>query len=382
MRKEFLVFGQPRIGQDEIDEWMDSIRKGWIGAGEKVARFEKDFASFKKVPNAAAVSSCTAALHLSCLALGIKAGDEVITSAMTFCATVNAIIHTGATPVLADIDPETLNIDPVETEKKITSRTKAIIVVHFAGRPCEMDEIMNIAARHKLFVIEDCAHAIEAEYKEMPCGTIGDIGCFSFYATKNITTGEGGMVLTRSEDILAKIKQLACHGLSSDAWKRHGDKGFLHYFAESAGFKYNMTDLQAAFGIHQLKRIQPLWEKRKQIWERYLSSLQGLPVILPAAIPGDSKHAFHLFTLRIDRSRCGITRDEFLQRMHSFNIGCGVHYQAIPCHPYYRDTYHFAERDYPCAVDYGKQTVSIPLSPWLTEEDVSDVTEAMKQALE
>jgi len=381
MRKDFLVFGQPLIEQDEINEFLDSVRNSWLGTGKKTATFEHDFAAYKNAKYAAAVNSCTAALHLSCLALGIKPGDEIITTAMTFCATVNAIIHSGATPILADINPHTLNIDPAEIEKKITTKTKAIIVVHFAGRPCDMDTIMRIAKAHNLFVIEDCAHAIESTYHSTPVGTIGDIGCFSFYSTKNITTGEGGMVISNNEKHISKIKTLAMHGLTQDAWSRFSDAGFKHYYVVEAGFKYNMMDLQAAFGIHQLKRIEKYWEQRKKIWDTYNSNFNKLPITLPYADEPDTKHAKHLYTLRIDKSKCGLTRDQFLNEMQKRNIGCGVHYLAIPQHPYYKKTYGYKESDYPNALNYGMETVSIPISPKLNEVDVQDVINAVKEIL-
>src|SRR5207244_1939845 len=227
-----------------IDEVVRCLESGWIGTGPRVARFEKEFAAYKGQPFAAAVNSCTAAMHLSVLATGIGEGDEVITTPMTFCATVNAIIHAGATPVLADIDPSSMNIDPAAVEARITSNTKAIIPVHFAGRAADMNALNGIAERHGLKLIEDCAHAIETEYHGRKAGTFGDFGCFSFYATKNVTTGEGGMVLTRIEEDLARIKMLALHGLSTDAWKRFSDDGYKHDYVVETGYKCNMMDLQ------------------------------------------------------------------------------------------------------------------------------------------
>ena len=252
MRENFLIFGAPAIEQPEIDEVVASMKCGWLGTGPKVAQFENEFKAYKTARHAAALNSCTAALHLSLLSLGLKPGDEVITSSMTFCATINAIIHSGATPVLADIDPKSMNIDPHSIEKKITRKTKAILPIHFAGRPCDMDALIHIAERHDLKVVEDCAHAIEAEYKGKKTGTFGNFGCFSFYVTKNIITGEGGMVIAREEDDINRIKILALHGMSKDAWRRFGDEGYKHYFVVEAGFKYNMMDIQAAIGIHQL----------------------------------------------------------------------------------------------------------------------------------
>jgi len=255
---QFLVFGAPVIARAEIQEVVSSLESGWLGTGPKVAQFESDFAKYKGVHKlrVAALNSCTAALHLSMIAAGIKEGDEVITSALTFCATVNAIIHAGARPVLVDIDPETMNIDPVKIESKISPRTRAVIPVHFAGRPCGMDDIMEMTRKHNLKVIEDCAHAIETEYHGKKCGTFGEFGCFSFYVTKNVVTGEGGMVMARRIEDIDRIKTLALHGMNKDAWHRFGDDGYKHYYVVEAGFKYNMMDLQAAIGIHQLKRVE------------------------------------------------------------------------------------------------------------------------------
>ena len=255
-RDRFLVFGAPAIEDAEIQEIVATMKSGWLGTGPKVAQFESDFAAYKGARHAAAVNSCTAALHLSLLASGVGPGDEVITSALTFCATVNAIIHAGATPVLADVDPKTMNMDAEQVERRITSKTRALLPVHFAGRPCEMDALMEIAQRHDLKVIEDCAHAIETEYKGRKAGTFGDFGCFSFYVTKNVVTGEGGMVLARREEDIARVKVLGLHGMSKDAWKRFSDEGYKHYQVVECGFKYNMMDLQAAIGIHQLKRVE------------------------------------------------------------------------------------------------------------------------------
>src|SRR3989338_1751150 len=256
MRKDFLAFGSPLIEQPEIDEVVDSLKSGWLGTGPKVKKFEEMFSDYKSIKHSVAVNSCTAALHLAMRVIGVKPGDEVIVPTMTFAATANAVIHAGGTPVFADCKKDTMNLNPADLEKKITKKTKAVIPVHFAGRPCDMDAIMAIAKKHNLKVIEDCAHAIESEYHGEKTGTFGDFGCFSFYATKNITTGEGGMVISRHEDLMNKIKIMALHGLSKDAWKRFSDEGYKHYYVVDRGFKYNMMDLQAAIGLHQLKRIE------------------------------------------------------------------------------------------------------------------------------
>jgi len=377
----FIVFGAPAIDREELDEVVRCLESGWIGTGPRVAQFEKEFAAYKSHPFAAAVSSCTAAMHLSVLAAGIGEGDEVITTPLTFCATVNAIIHAGGTPVLADVDPLTMNIDPAEVEARITTNTKAIVPVHFAGRPADMAALTDIALRHGLKIIEDCAHAIETEYQGRKAGTFGDFGCFSFYATKNVTTGEGGMVLTRNEEDLARIKMLALHGMSKDAWKRFSDEGYKHYFVVETGFKYNMMDLQAALGIHQLRRVESNWRRRAQIWKQYNEAFAHLPVTLPAEPEPNTRHAYHLYTILIDEADVGITRDHFLEVMTANNIGVGVHYLSVPEHPVYQEKFGWQPEDYPIATRIGRQTVSLPLSAKLTDAEVARVIEAVKVGL-
>ncbi|MBL7224792.1 MAG: DegT/DnrJ/EryC1/StrS family aminotransferase [Desulfobacteraceae bacterium] len=382
-RNQFLIFGSPAIGDAEIQEVVASLKSGWLGSGPKVAQFESAFSTFKGVDAGlvAAVNSCTAALHLSMLSAGIKEGDEVITTALTFCATVNAIIHAGATPVLADIDPKTMNINEAEIEPKITSRTRAILPVHFAGHPCNMDEIMAITQKYNLKVIEDCAHAIETEYQGQKAGTFGDFGCFSFYVTKNVVTGEGGMVLGKHTKDINLIKTLALHGMTKDAWHRFGDEGYKHYYVIDAGFKYNMMDLQAAIGIHQLERVEKNWLRRREIWNDYQGAFQNLPVTCPQEPDPNTRHGYHLYPVLIDRDRAGVSRDEFLDAMTRENIGIGVHYLSIPEHPYYQNRFGWRPDDYPHAKRVGRQTVSLPLSPKLTQKDVKDVIWALEYVL-
>jgi len=382
MRNEFLVFGAPRIEQPEIDEVVSSLESGWLGTGPKVSRFEEAFAAYKGMKHAAALNSCTAALHLSILAAGIRHGDEVITTPMTFCATVNAIIHAGATPVLADVDPHTMNIDPARVEEKITTATRAILPVHFAGRPCNMDALVEIAGKHDLAIIEDCSHAIETEYKGRKTGTFGDFGCFSFYVTKNIVTGEGGMVLAKKEADIARIKVLGLHGMSKDAWKRFRDEGYKHYQVVDCGFKYNMMDLQAAIGLHQLGRVEPYWNRRAEIWNRYNDAFAGLEITLPPEIEPGTRHAYHLYTILIDESRTGVSRDEFLARMTSESIGVGVHYLSIPEHPYYQRAFGWTPEEFSHALRIGRQTASLPISAKLTDDDVGDVIAAVRKSLQ
>lgn len=379
--QEFLVFGEPLIEQDEIDEVVSCLKSGWIGTGPRVAQFESDFAAYKGATHVAAVSSCTAALHLSLLAAGLQPGDEVITTPLTFCATINAIIHAGATPVLADVDPLTMNLDPARVAEKITRRTRAIVPVHFAGRACEMDALVGLARQHELKVIEDCAHAIETERDGTKAGRWGDFSCFSFYATKNLTTGDGGMVIARREEDIAKVQRLALHGLSKDAWKRFSDDGYKHYFVVETGFKCNMMDLQAALGIHQLRRVEKNWAKRQRLWRRYLEELAELPLTLPAPPEPNSRHAYHLLTVLVDKQRCGLSRDAFLEAMTRAKVGVGVHYLSIPEHPVYQQKFAWRREDYPHAMRIGRQTVSLPLSPQLTDEQVERVVKAVRGAL-
>jgi dTDP-4-amino-4,6-dideoxygalactose transaminase len=380
-KEKFLVFGAPAIEEAEIEEVVASMRSGWLGTGPKVAQFESDIKSYKGASYAVAVNSCTAALHLSILAAGVKPGDEVITTAMTFCATVNAIIHAGGTPVLADVDPVTMNIDPKDIAARITPKTKAILPVHFAGRPCDMDAICAISEKHGLKIIEDCAHAIESEYKGRKTGTFGEFGCFSFYVTKNVITGEGGMVLTRNEEDASRIKILALHGMSKDAWKRFSDEGYKHYQVVEAGFKYNMMDLQAAIGIHQLKRVEISRRRRQEIWNAYNDAFAELPFGIPAPPEPDTRHAYHLYTLMISKEKTGVYRDDFLNAMTANNIGVGVHYLGIPEHLFYQDTFGWRPENYPNAVLIGRQTVSLPLSPKMTDSDVRDVIVAVKRCI-
>lgn len=381
MREDYLVFGQPLIEEAEIEEVAKSMRAAWLGTGPKVAEFERRVAAYKEAEHAVAVNSCTAGLHLSCLALGLETGDEVIVPAMTFCATVNAIVHAGGTPVLADVERDTFNIDPEQIRQKITPRTRAIMPVHFAGRACRMNEIVAIAREHDLKIIEDCAHAIETEFAGRKAGTIGDCGVLSFYSTKNIVTGEGGMVLTNDAAIASRIKRLALHGMSQDAWKRFSDDGYKHYEVVEIGFKYNMMDLQAAIGMHQIERVEDYYLRRLAIWETYDREFAGLPVETPAPMCGNSRHGLHLYTLLIDREKAGLTRDEFILALHQRKIGTGVHYRAIPEHPVYQERFGWKLDDFPNAQEIGDMTVSLPLSAKLTDSDVNDVISAVKDVL-
>lgn len=381
MRSSYLVFGQPMIEQAEIDEVVGSLTSAWLGTGPKVAIFERRVAAYMGVRHAVAVNSCTAGLHLACVALGLQPGDEVIVPAMTFCATANAVIHAGAKPVLVDVEPDTFNLDVDDLRRKLTPRTRVIIPVHFAGRPCNMAAVMDVVREHDLRVIEDCAHAIEAEYQGQRVGSFGIMGVLSFYSTKNVVTGEGGMVLTNSADLAAKIKVMALHGMSADAWKRFSDDGYKHYEVVEVGFKYNMMDLQAAIGMHQIERVERYWQKRLHIWTQYNEALSDLPITLPAPIATDTRHALHLYTVLVDPAHAGLSRDDFILALHRLNIGTGVHYRPIPVHPVYQRRYGWLPRDFPNASAIGDSTVSLPLSARLTERDVADVIGAVRTVL-
>lgn len=380
-RSAVLVFGSPLIEAAEIAEVTHAMQTGWLGTGPKVRKFEEMFAQYKGSPYAVALNSCTAALHLSLLAIGVRPGDEVLVPAMTFVATANAVIHAGGRPVLVDCERETQNISPDDLARKITSRTRAVIPVHFAGRPCKMDEILALARKHRMKVIEDCAHAIETEYHGKHAGTFGDLGCFSFYVTKNIVTGEGGMVITRRKAYAERIKVLGLHGMSKDAWRRFSDAGYKHYQVVDAGFKYNMMDIQAAIGIHQLPRVNRYWQRRQQIWQRYNAAFADLPVVLPRDPEPNTRHAFHLYTLLLDSQRCKMRRDVFLQKMTEARIGVGVHYIALHLHPFYRKTFGYRRGDFPNAEWISDRTVSLPLSPKLSDQDVDDVIRAVRAIL-
>lgn len=379
----FVIFGAPLIEQPEVEEVLACMRSGWLGTGPRVAQFERDFAAYKASTPAhvAAVNSCTAALHVSMVAAELEPGSEVITTPLTFCATVNAIVHAGLTPVLADVDPVTQCIDPAAIEAAITPRTRAILPVHFAGRPCDMDAILAIAQKHGLLVIEDCAHAIETEYKGRKAGTFGDFGCFSFYATKNVATGEGGMILGRDECLIARAKVLALHGMSKDAWHRFGDKGYKHYQVVDVGFKYNMMDLQAAIGLHQLARVEANWRKRQAIWQQYTEAFADLPLGLPAPPEPGTRHAHHLYTVSINEARSGVSRDAFLDAMNARRIGTGVHYLSLPEHPVYQQRFGWRPEQWPHAARIGRETVSLPISPKLSAPDVMRVVTAVGSVL-
>jgi dTDP-4-amino-4,6-dideoxygalactose transaminase len=381
MRDNFLVFGSPVIGDEEIAEVVDSLRSGWVGTGPKVQRFEGMLSAYLGADYARCVSSCTAALILSMQVMGIGPGDEVLVPAMTFVASANAVEHAGATPLLLDCDLGTGLVDLDAARAAITPRTRAIMPVHLAGRPVDMESLNALRDEYGLTVIEDAAHAIGAEWHGRRIGSFGNIAAFSFYVTKNISTAEGGALLTDDPLIAAEVERLALHGLSLGAWQRFSDTGFRHYEVVRPGFKYNMTDLQASLGLHQLPRLDAWIDERARLWERYDRLLRGLPLQTPAPPEPDTRHARHLYQVLL-HPEAPLSRDGLLQALTERNIGTGVHYRGVHLHPYYRDKYGLAPEDFPNSTTISERTVSLPLSPKVTERDQDDVVAALTELLE
>ena len=382
MRDTFLPFSTPTIEDAEINEVVDSLRSGWITTGPKVKRFEEAFKAYIGAPYAVPLTSATAGLHLTLLALKIAEGDEIITTPMTFASTVSMIILCGGTPVLADIEPGTLNIDVNEVRKKITPRTKAIIPVHFAGQSCDMDPLFALAKEHGLIVIEDAAHAVGAEYKGHMIGSLDSISIFSFHPNKNITTGEGGMVCTPDENLAEEISLMKFHGLSREAWKRFAASGTPNYDILLPGFKYNMMDIQAAIGIHQLPKLDGFIDHRKEIAEFYNREFIDVPELaLPAYAPYKQRHAWHLYTPLIRVEQLTIDRDRFMEELKKLNIGSGLHYKAIHHHAWYRENMYIADSELPNASYASERILSLPLFPKMSLDDARDVVTAVKEVI-
>lgn len=381
-RKNFLVFGKPYIGRQEINEVVDTLKSGWWGTGPKTELFEKKFKEYIGAKYALGTNSATAGLHLALLALGVGIGDEVITTPLTFCSTANVIIHSGATPVFADVDQNDWNIDPNEIEKKITKKTKALIPVHLHGRPCKMDQIIKIAKKYGLYIIEDAAHAIESWYKGKKIGRIGDITVFSFYVTKNLATGEGGMITSNNKKWIDKMRVLSLHGLSTDAFKRYSVKYFRRYECLIPGYKYNMTDIQASLGLAQLNRIESNAKIRKKYWEMYTNAFKEIPEIrIPPAGKKNMYHARHLYAILVNPEKLKISRDKFIDKLIKYNIGSGVHFNPIHLHKYYMNTFGYKKGDFPNAEYIGERIISLPLGANLTTKDVQDVIKTVKKIM-
>ena len=377
-RDSFLIFGAPRFFQEELKEMLETLRSGWWGTGPKVLKFEEDFKKYTKAKHAVAVNSATAAMHLGLDILGIGPGDEVITTPLTFVSTANVILHVGAKVVFADVDKTTGNIDPAQIAKKITKKTKAIIPVHLHGRPCRMDEITTLANKYKLYVLEDAAHATESWYKGKKIGSISDLTAFSFYVTKNVATGEGGMLTTNNKGWADEARVRRLHGISKDAWKRYSASGFEPYEAVYPGYKYNMMDLQASLGIHQLKRAEANLKIRNRYWQKLSAAFSKLDSVIPPAPDElDIIHARHLYAINLEIDKLKISRNQFIDELKKENIGAGIHFTALHLHKYYRETFGFKKGDFPNAEWIGERTVSLPFYPHMTEKDVNDVIEAV-----
>ena len=391
MRDTFLPLASPALGEEEIAEVVDSLRSGWITTGPKVARFERDFAEAVGASAALAVNSCTAALHLALKVLEVGPGDAVITSPLTFCSGVHVIEHCGAQPVLADVEPDTLNLDPHEVRRALarlakrspsTARPKALLPVHLYGHPCRMGALTAIAEEHGLAVIEDAAHALPARDGRrtigapLPCLRVPLVSCFSFYAIKNLTTGEGGM-LTGPPELVEEARMLSVHGMDRDAWKRYGPGGTWHYEITRPGFKYNMTDVQAAIGLHQLRKLPRFHARRKQIARRYTEAFSRIDSLECPAEHDGVEHAWHIYALRLRLGRLDLSRNQFIEELRARNIGTSVHFIPIHFHSYYRKKYGYQPEDFPIASSQFESLVSLPLSPGMTDQDVEDVIAAV-----
>jgi dTDP-4-amino-4,6-dideoxygalactose transaminase len=375
-RTHFLPFSPPAIGEEEIAEVVDTLRSQWITTGPKTKRFETEFAATVGAPGALALNSCTAGLHTALATLGIGPGDEVITTPITFAASVNVIEHVRARPVLVDVEPDTLNIDPVAVAGAITPRTRAILPVHFAGHPADLDALFALADTHQLALVEDAAHALPAAYRGRSIGAGRNPVAFSFYATKNLTTAEGGM-LTGDEDFLERARVFSLHGMSRDAWKRYDRGGAWRYDILLPGFKYNMTDIQASLGLAQLKKLGAFDARRRQIVAQYQEAFGGDDALECPVERSEVSHAWHLYVLRIRPEVLRIDRDRFIEELTRRNIGTSVHFIPIHTHPYYRDTYGYVAEDLPVAAQAFERLISLPLHPRLSDADVGDVIEAV-----
>ena len=376
-RNTFLPYAIPLIDENDINEVVDTLKSGWVAKGPRTMEFEKRFAEYVGAKYAIAMNSATAALHIALIAAGIKAGDEVITTSMTFTATVNTIVHVGAIPVFVDIDPETGCIDADKIEEKITEKTKAIVPVHYTGHACDMDKIRAIADKYNLFVSEDAAHAIETYYKGNLIGKKGDCASFSFYATKNICTGEGGMLTTNRDDIAEKARVMSLHGMSKAAWNRYGKGGSWRYDIEYPGFKYNMFDIQAALAKTQMDKLDFMQARRKEIVKAYNEAFNRLDGVKIPIEREYTTHSWHLYILRLELDKLTIDRDKFIELMGEANIGTSVHFIPVHLMSFYRNNYGCKEGDLPLTEKYFDSIVSLPLYPKMTDRDVKDVIDVV-----
>ncbi len=378
-RAKFLAVGGPLISEDEIAEVANVLRSGWIGLGPRTIAFEEAFARYVGAPHAVAVSSCTAALHAALCVLGIGPGDEVITTPLTFAATVNMILATGARPVLVDIDPDTLNLSPQAVQRAITSRTRAILPVHFAGLPCDLAALEALADQHGLRIIEDAAHAIGSVYRGTRIGGGRNIACFSFYPNKNMTTIDGGMITTTDAQLAEQMRQFRMHGLTADAWRRYGPGAAVQQEIVRLGFKYNMTDVSAALGLTQLARLEEFMAVRERHVAVYDRELAGLALDIPRrpAPASADRHALHLYVVLLRTRELSVNRDRVIEALRAENIGASVHYPPLHHHTFYQQAIGCSPDDFPVASDIARRIMSVPLSAAMNEQDVDDVVAAM-----
>ncbi len=380
-RKTYLPFSPPLIGEEEIAEVVDTLRSGWITTGPRTRRFEEDFAAFLGARGAVALNSCTAGLHTALVALGVGPGDEVIAPTMTFASTINVIEHVGARPVLVDVEPDTLNLNPARVAEAVGDRTRALIAVHLGGHPADLDPLRALARDRGLFLIEDAAHALPARYRGELIGAGDNPVSFSFYATKNLTTAEGGM-LTGDPEFLARARMLSRHGLDQDAWRRDEQGRNWYYEVVQPGFKYNMTDIQAAIGLWQLRKLEGFQKRRREIVAVYDRAFAGLSALeTPRARP-EVEHAWHLYAIRLRPGALRIDRDRFIEELRLRNIGTSVHFIPVHTHPFYREKYGWRPEDLPVAWNAYRRLVSLPLHPGLSDDDVTDVIQAVADILE
>jgi perosamine synthetase len=378
MKKNFIPFARSLIEDDEKREVLEVLESGWLTTGTKVRQLERDFAEYVGAKHAIAVNSGTAALHLCLDAIGIKEGDEVITTTFTFAATAEVIRYFKAKPVFVDIDENSFNIDPRLIEKRITDKTKAIIPVHFAGQACEMDAITEIAVKHGLHIVEDAAHALPTTFKGKKVGSLSELTCFSFYATKNITTGEGGMITTDNHEWAERMMIMSLHGISKDAWKRYTSEGSWYYEIIAPGYKYNLADIAAAIGIHQLKKCEHFYQIRKNYAKLYTEGFNNLEEIIPPFVEPNNQHAWHLYVIQIRPELLDINRSEFIEELRKRNIGASVHFIPLHLHPYYTKSYGYKRGDFPVAERVYERVISLPIYPAMKERDVATVIRAVK----
>lgn len=377
-----IPFHRPYITEDEINEVVDSLRSGWLTMGPKTLRFEEEFSRYIGAPHALSVSSCTAAMHLALVAMGLRPGDEVIVPDMTFTATAEVVCYFGARPVIVDVDGATHNIGVAAIERAITPKTRAIMPVHFGGQPCDMDEIMEMARARGITVIEDAAHALPATYKGRKIGTIGDITCFSFYVTKTLCTGEGGMIATSNDEWAERIRTLRLHGISKDAWKRYSKDGAWFYEVVEAGYKYNMTDIQAALGVAQLKKIDHMWKMRREIAGRYTEAFRARPGLLRTPLERDDREsAWHLYVIKLDTEALEIERSAVMEALKDAGVSTSVHFIPLHRHPFYRDTFGLSAGDFSVSEKIFERIISLPIYPGMSDADVDFVIDTVMSTL-